>query len=466
MGEWLNRLFPEADLGLEDAIIERLAGPATDPRTAARVEWEGQRYRLDLSMAERRRLAKIREKQGKPTIDFAVSLVTVGDRARTADVDAEAIGAELRRLIPDVPADELSDDRDSLTAARTRAALEAVQRAADEVAQPRAAKDRARIAAALEPIRALAERYLAEALLSFAYAIDLGDPDGPTLLAGNPIHRHDFGLHSPDSEQRTRIAWGIPKQDVAPGVPWHITGSALGLDIGMATLALRRIDADAIGAAPRLSSNERQSFALNVAMMNAYALTDSQRDGIADAIGRGRERIERLAAEPATLPAIAAEIGLDGERLRAIRWTIDHDRQRVASMFALGEMLQLGGGAAVEGIDAWGAAALPATGCACMAMPTPGALRRLIGRPQLGVLATAIVDLNLQVALILRDIRLPAAITRHVLAAATQDFIDQVQPLTADDWLSLARAAQSLRRERVEDYVAAVAADGPLVPDR
>jgi hypothetical protein len=32
-----------------------------------------------------------------------------------------------------------------------------------------------------------------------------------------------------------KTAWALPRQDIAPGVPWHITGSILGLDVAMAT---------------------------------------------------------------------------------------------------------------------------------------------------------------------------------------------------------------------------------------
>jgi hypothetical protein len=74
-------------------------------------------------------------------------------------------------------------------------------------------------------------------------------------------------------------------------------------------------------------------------------------------------------------------------------------------------------------------------------------------------------DLNLRVAMILNELGLPAPLERPVLAAAVQDFIDEVAPADSNDWLSLAQAAQALTRQRVDDYVAAAAAvDGPLVP--
>jgi hypothetical protein len=74
-------------------------------------------------------------------------------------------------------------------------------------------------------------------------------------------------------------------------------------------------------------------------------------------------------------------------------------------------------------------------------------------------------DLNLRVAVVLHDLRLPAGLAKDVLLAATQDFIDETAPTDADDWLTLVRTAQALKRERVEDYVAALAAAGPLWPD-
>ena len=90
--------------------------------------------------------------------------------------------------------------------------------------------------------------------------------------------------------------------------------------------------------------------------------------------------------------------------------------------------------------------------------------RRHVVRPQLGMMATGVADLNLHVAVMLRDLQLPAALARHVLTAAVQDFVDNVKPTDAFDWLTLARAAQQVSREQVEDYVASAAADGPLLP--
>ena len=65
----------------------------------------------------------------------------------------------------------------------------------------------------------------------------------------------------------------------------------------------------------------------------------------------------------------------------------------------------------------------------------------------------------------LKEMRLPAAIAKVVLSGAVQDFIDEVKPTDDADWVTLVRAARSVPREKIEDYVAAATAGGPLVPD-
>ena len=74
-------------------------------------------------------------------------------------------------------------------------------------------------------------------------------------------------------------------------------------------------------------------------------------------------------------------------------------------------------------------------------------------------------DLNLHIAIMLKELRLPAAIAKVVLAGAMQDFIDEVKPSDDADWLTLVRTARAFTRERIEDYIAAATAEGPLMPD-
>ena len=460
---------------LEATLLAGMAGRAfttivqdgEEAASASRVRWEGHQYRLDLAGAELRRLRRVRDKQDGATVDVA------------ADVDAVARALMREHLT----LDEVRSAAASLKAVAAR--VQPRRRRIDAEAMPpgvetprnprdvldRAVKDLESIEHAREPARAgrvaallldAADALMADALLSLTYAAEVGDPDGPVLLAGNVARRHDFGFSLKDSEMRARGPWIVPRQEVAPGAPWHVSGSLLGLDVGLAPLALRRLSTDRVIDAPVLTSNERETFAVSTALLNARALRDEDRDAIAAAVARGRRRVASLT--PASVDETADAIGMDGWRRRALRWTLAHDPARAASFFTLTETLFLG--APTTNLDAWGMSALVSTGCVCTRLGAPARWTLWTGRPQLGQMASSVADLNLHVALTLHELGLPAALARHVLEAAMQDFIDEVRPTDPNDWLTLARSAQQLSRERLEDYVAsAAAADGPLAPD-
>jgi hypothetical protein len=95
-------------------------------------------------------------------------------------------------------------------------------------------------------------------------------------------------------------------------------------------------------------------------------------------------------------------------------------------------------------------------------MPQPGVWTLRVGRPHLGLLAATVADLNLRVAITLFELGLPAALAKSVLAVAVQEFVDETRPADSDDWLTFVRAARGLSRERIEDYVATAAFNGPL----
>src|SRR5262245_66283419 len=98
------------------------------------------------------------------------------------------------------------------------------------------------------------------------------------MLARNVALRHDFGFGRSSDLVRARTVWAIPRQDFLPGVPWHVTGSVVGLDVAMAGLSLKRVSPDRIADAPRLASNEREAFSVSVSLMNPRLLTDRDRD--------------------------------------------------------------------------------------------------------------------------------------------------------------------------------------------
>lgn len=451
----------------EAAVIGALAGPPSPERVARRVTWEGQPYRLDLGAGERRRLHAVREKQASLPIDVALEVVALG-RALAADgvtiEQMQTIQDRIAALAAHVP--ERGRPEEEGAAASLAVAPEAqaiLRKAADDLAKAVRGRDVKRAARIAAPLLTLSDDLLSEALLSFVYAMDLGDPDGTILLADDVSRRHDFGFAAKDTEQRGRAAWAMPRQDVAPGVPWHVSGSLLGLDVALAPLALRRISTDRIVDAPKLTSNLRDAFAVSVAIMNPFALTDEDRDAIAAGIDAGRTRVASL-TDAGELDRIAGEIGTGGGRRRALAWTFAHDRPRVESMLSLTELLAIGGGQPSR-FDAWGMSMIATSGCLCSRLTLPGRWATLSGRPQLGVVAAGMADVNLQIAVVLKTLDLPAELARVALSAAMQDFIDEVRPTDEADWITMARVARLITADQVADYLAAATAAGPLVPD-
>jgi hypothetical protein len=453
---------------LESTVIAAMAGPASgEGGAAARVTWEGQRYRLDLGAAERQRLQRVREKQQTPPLDVALDVAAAGAALASQKLSLDEIQSttvRLRRHAAGMVQRTRQEDEEDAPAgvAPPPALRDALQKSIDELMKALASRDLKRASRAGEPLLELSNDLLAQTLLSLVYAAHVGDPDGTILLAGDVSHRHDFGFGIKDTDHRQRTTWAVPHADVSPNAPWHVSGSLLGLDVALAPLALRRLNYERVLEAPRLTSNERDVFASSVSLMDPFALRDADRDAIAGAIARGRERVRGLAAS--TLEQLADEIGMERARRRALRWTIAHEPDRAISMFRLTELLALGGGRLAE-FDAWGMVATAAGECGCSRLTPPSQFPLFAGRPQLGLTASTVADVNLHIAMMLLEMRLPAALAPSVLAGAMQDFIDEVRPTDDADWMTMARTALTLSRERVEDYVAAATAGGPLMPD-
>jgi hypothetical protein len=80
------------------------------------------------------------------------------------------------------------------------------------------------------------------------------------------------------------------------------------------------------------------------------------------------------------------------------------------------------------------------------------------------MMASAFPDLNLRLAELLSDMRMPAALLAAVLPAATRDFIDGVTSRHLDDRRALVEYVQALGEDRLEQYLALLTTGGPLVP--
>jgi hypothetical protein len=445
-----------ANATIDDIILAGAAGPPAPPG-GARVEWEGQRYRVDPGGAERIRLRRARDRQESVTFASALAVAAVVRQLNAAMPTVDAVRSAatiLDTAANEIAAAERAADEPSIRLLRsTSRTLAAVTRPGD-------AADARRAAGALA---AIADEMLGHVLVSFAYACDLGDPDGTILIAGDPSRRHEFGYDAAGRDARVKAMWGIASIETRKG-PWHLVGSALALDLAMAPLALRRISVDRVPESPMLNLMQRDGFAATVAVMNTAALRDGDRDRIAGYISDGRRRVMEAVEGGESPESIARTIDLDGWRARALIWTIAHDPQRTPALFSLTELLVLGGGSPAA-FNPWGTYALRTAGCLCPRLAAPNEWRRWWGLSQAGLPAILVADLPLNVAVVLHNLQLPAALAKPVLAAAMQDFVDGTNPTDGNDWLTLSRAAQAIDRTRFEDYIASAAADGPLVSE-
>ena len=284
--------------------------------------WEGQSYRLDLGEAERRRFERVREKQESVALDVPLELAATSRRLRADTLavdDLATIAARLTAIAEALPRRLRKEEEDTAPPGlgAPPSVHDALRKAIEELTKAQRARETRRAARVAEPLSELADQLLGETLLSIAYAADVGDPEGTVLLAGDVSRRHDFGFSARDSEMRLRTARSVLHPDVAPSSPWHVAGSALGLDVGLAPLALRRVNFERVLEAPRLTSNERDTFAVSVSLLNPFALRDVDRDAIARAVERGRQRVQALPRNGTDLDRVADELGMEGWRRRA-----------------------------------------------------------------------------------------------------------------------------------------------------
>jgi hypothetical protein len=312
---WLTRLADRvrtttglsASATVDDVILAAAAGPQIGAG-APRMEWEGQRYRVDPGAAELQRLQRTRTRQEGVSFATALGIRALVRRVTTSAPPVESIRDEARFL--DAAAMELAvaerpDDEP---------AIRSLREAARTLASMRRAADLGDARRALGSLGAISEALLGHALLSLAYACDLGDPEGTILIAGDPSRRHDYGYDLPGRDARVKVMWGVASVETRRG-PWHLVGSALALDVAMAPLALRRISVDRVPYAPILNLMHRDVFAAAVAVMKPAALTDADRDRIAEFVDRG-QRVAAVVDGRENAAAISRDIDLDGWRTR------------------------------------------------------------------------------------------------------------------------------------------------------
>jgi hypothetical protein len=244
---------------------------------------------------------------------------------------------------------------------------------------------------------------------------------------------------------------------------WHVRGSLLGLDIRLAEFALVSLSARPPMTRPSLNEADRRVFVETVALMDPGARSDAERDAIAAAIRAGRERLAglRTAADAA---ALADDIRLGPARRTLLAWAVTHDPDARLRTIGPTELLRAGlQGRSASAFAQWGVSSEARTGCTCLGM-VERPWDSLTGRWDSGIFASTFPDLNLRLAELLAELKMPALLLGPVLRSATLDFITTVTSRDQDDRRGFIEFVQGLRVDRLEQYLGLLTTDGPLVP--
>jgi hypothetical protein len=440
----IGDVYTDAVGPLDVKALRLLAG--RNRQDWGQLEWEGMRYRLDFAAAEAARMARRLGPDARPYLSAAHAVVDAADALSAANPSADVVRAQLA----------------SIEAVAGSARWEAeIAESLDRARRSGNPKNAGRMAAAL---RLLADDLLGRGLTTLAYAASLGHSETEMLGAGEAARRHDFGLRLVGVGRES--AWRLPSGGADRLREWHVTGSLLGLDVKLADFALLRLSSRPPARRPSLNDSDRRAFIETVALVDPYALTDADRDTIAAAIRRGRARLDaaRTAADAAVL---ADEIQLSPLHRSLLAWTIDHDPDRVAGLLLRTDLLRLGHGRPIgpeSTFHAWGAPTEARTGCLCMRMNHGVAPETLSGRWDSGIFASGFADVNLRYAELLADMAMPASLLAPVLAGAVLDFVNGVDSRDRDDGRSIVAFAEALRPEHLEQFLALLTTDGPLIP--
>ena len=458
-----NEAYEQASAPMDGDLFRMLTGPAAvEPRF---VDWEGTRYRLDLAWAEATRLGRLLGEHPRPYLSSARALVAIADALGEAGLTREGLrrGADAFDRVAhavawrgaDASSSGLGWERTGVPG-RYREVAATLGRAARDA-------DVSAVSRLAPALRLLADDLLARGLLDLVYAVALGQADRASISADDVASRHDFGLRPIDIG--TGGPWQLPIPSAGTMRGWRVTGSLLGLDVRLAEFSLMRISAKLPSKKPALNDGDRRLLIEAVALVQSASLTEADRDTIVAATRKGRERLAAVRT-PAEAAALADEIRLSPARRTLLPWVVAHEPARVAAFLSPSELLWLG--LEKKPVDprlhAWGAPGEPRLGCLCLQLLDRRPWETLAGRRNSGMQASGFPDLNLRLGELLAELQMPAQLLGPVLAAATLDFINTVTSRDQDDRRGLVEFVHALRLERVEEYLALLTTDGPLVP--
>lgn len=452
--EWLAALVPAlpADGDLAAKRVERalLARMTASPVAARPVVWEGTSYLIDLGAAEHDRIARVRGRDSRALLDAALALAAWLGRADGADssdalryLTTVSAAAGLDR--PLAPDDEFG-----------RRASEAATRARRELAAAgsgRLSRD------VLADIADVADAVAALALTEFAYASAMGWAEDLPLTASAASRRHVFVR--PYGPDRHRF-WTVPAISADRRFPWHVSGSLLGLDVALAPVAMRRLSLRPPAEAPALNTGDRAILVATAAVLAARHFGDEGQQIVVELVRAARDRIENV-GDRLDVRRIAQLAGVSAHRLTAAEWLGANDRTALGAFFSTTELVRIGlaGTPAPAALDGWGNYEMALSGRSRAGRIPELPVERYAGRAR-RLLAAALPELQLTLAIRLAELRLPATLVPALMTSATLDVVNTTASRFADDWQAVVDRVRVVDVTAVERYLGLLTTAGPL----
>jgi hypothetical protein len=455
IARWIGQLFQAAaDESVDDVAIRWLAGaPWLQPGPA--LEWEGIKYRVDIATTEESRIHAIREKFSANVLTAAMTLVRIADTLPDA-VASGSVEASIAALTETLNA---ADPVDNVSWTGESATLESFRDVSREVASTvRKARpsDRGRIERAMRTVRAAADVIAADALAALVYALTIQDSENPFTMTRELPRRHH--LH-PEGAGGSRVSpWELPVERVPERARRYISGSFLGLAAGVPQLTMRRLAAGRPNDEPNMSILVATELQRSAALAAPWTVAEEDLAAIHAARLKGAASLEAI-HDRSSLDAFISKVGISGPRAGWLRWSMGRS-QALADMMTLEDLVRAGG------LDkrswSWGVAAPRAT---CLCLTLPAFTWEMQGMPrQPEAAAVTIVEPALRIAIEIHERRLPAALAAGVLALVMTDVIERSILPHHSDVSTISRSVRRMAPSRFDDYIAAVAARGPLVP--
>jgi len=460
LDEHLRGLAPAPDGSpasvTDRALLTLVAGPAL--ATPPIVDWEGTRYRVDLTKAEIFRIESLLGESPAPYLSSARTLKELADALASPTIAKDRLreyAAAFDRASRAAGLDIAEEWDEAEVRGRYRDTAATIERVAHD-------SDLQAASRLAPPLRLLADDLAARGLITLTYAVGMGQHDRAAISAGEAARRHDFGVRTVVGR---RLAPWLPPVAGTGARGWRVQGALMNLEVALAEFLLLPMSSRPPTRRPSLNDDDRRVMTEAAAVFRSGLLTDQDRDRIVEAMQKGRARVAGIKL-PAEAARLAEEMELSPMRRTLLPWIVKHDPARLVPFFSPSELFRLGSGdGAVAGrFDAWGVLAQPRLGCLCQQLLTRRPWEDFAGRWNSGILASGFPDLNLRLAELLAELHMPATLLGPVLWSASLDFINNVSSRDQDDHRALVEFVQTLRADRLELYLALLTTDGPLVP--